>query len=269
MDWPADPSCWTPQHQVAAEQASDILRALTGGRFGLCHRYVRPCRRACAGAYAGPYGSPYGYNGIGPYGTGSVVSPLNLGGGEWVNMVCGNGCATDCGCSPLCEVELPSPVAQILEVKIDGKVVVPSSYRVDDNRFLVRTEGECWPWCQEMAKADTEVGTFSVRYLIGRAIPPLGVTAHSVLANELFKKCSGQKCRLPGPVQQITREGITYDMLDPRGWLDMGLTGVDEVDRWLKIVNPRALRTAPGVWSPDFPHTRSRRMLWPPYPSSR
>lgn len=271
--WPVDPVCapcewpdggedtWDRAHRAAAEWATDILRGLTGGRYGVCHRIVRPCRKACAGVPS--FGDPYAWGGALGYGSGGIRPMIT--GGEWINIVCGQGCAQDCSCGPMCEVELPSPVYQVLEVKVDGVVVPGGSWKVDDNRWLVRTDGECWPLCQDLSKAETEVGTFSVRYLIGRPVPPLGIRAHSVLAGELYKQCVGDSgCRLPERVQTVTREGVTYEMVDPQEWLDSGLTGLGAVDMWLKIVNPNSIRTPPGVMSPDFRRPpRGRNLPWP------
>lgn len=47
-------------------------------------------------------------------------------------------CKGECGCGPLCELRLPGPVADITEVKIDGRVLEPDTeYRVDDFSKLV------------------------------------------------------------------------------------------------------------------------------------
>ena len=51
-----------------------------------------------------------------------------------------------CGCQPLDTAPLPGhPVREIIEVKIDGVVVDPTTYRLDGRRKLVRTRDPLEP----------------------------------------------------------------------------------------------------------------------------
>jgi len=61
----------------------------------------------------------------------------------------------DCSCSRLCEAILPGPVGGIVEVLLDGVALPPTAYRVDNGNRLVRTDGDCWPACQDMAAPPT------------------------------------------------------------------------------------------------------------------
>lgn len=249
-DWPEDPSEWTSQHTLAVEIANDFLWRRTAGRFGLCPELIRPCRRGCTPDR---------------HGTGFLwdrsTFPLDpyVFNGKWFNFGCGCG-PEDCSCDPQCVLELPGPVNSVVEVKIDGDVVDPSTYRLDrrpNKGRLLRaggTSGPCWPTCQDLTKEDTEPGTFSVLYLRGKAVPAAGQRALGVLACEIHKQCVGAgDCRLPERVRQVTREGVTYDMFDPGEWLDTGLTGLREVDTWLRAVNPHALHQPSAVFSLDLP----------------
>jgi hypothetical protein len=66
----------------------------------------------------------------------------------WVNAC---GCAAgDCSCTALCEAILPGPVGSVVEILLDGAVLDPSAYRIDNGNRLVRTDGDCWPACQDM-----------------------------------------------------------------------------------------------------------------------
>ena len=60
-------------------------------------------------------------------------------------------------------------------------------------------------------------------------------------------------CRLPERTKTVTRDGVTYDMFDPGEWLDQGLTGLRDVDTWLRAVNPHALTQPSAVFSLDMP----------------
>lgn len=248
--WPQDPAEWTPQHVLAVEIATDLLWRRTAGRFGLCPELIRPCRRGCT---PDRYGTGFLWD--------RTTFPLDpyVVGGKWFNFGCGCG-PEDCSCTPLCVLELPGPVNTVVEVKIDGAVVDPATYRLERRPGKARllrlggTSGPCWPTCQDLTKEDTEPGTFSVLYLRGKAVPAAGQRALGVLACEIHKQCVGAgDCRLPERVRQVTREGITYDMFDPGEWLDAGLTGLREVDTWLRAVNPHALHQPSAVYSLDLP----------------
>jgi hypothetical protein len=95
---------------------------------------------------------------------------------------------------------------------------------------------------------------FSVEYTFGSTITASARAAVVSLAHQLYLRdnpCSGcGECVLPSRTTQVTREGITMDM-DVTS-LD-GLTGLPEVDLWLKTVNPKGALRKPGVWTPDSP----------------
>lgn len=59
--------------------------------------------------------------------------------------------------------------------------------------------------------------------------------------------CGGGKCRLPRRVQTVSRQGVTYQMVDPTDIYRDGLTGLPEVDIWIASVNPNRLMGAPRV----------------------
>lgn len=125
--------------------ATGIVWRLSGKQFGACPRTVRPCRQSCADR------PTYGYW------SGNQWMPI-LDNGKWFNIPCGT-CfqnAVGCGCSELCEVDLPAPVTEILEVKLDGEVLQPWMYRVDNARKLVRV-GQFVP-----VSGPTSLGTVQV-----------------------------------------------------------------------------------------------------------
>lgn len=235
---PLDTSCcatewdaYSPEIQQRAEAlAVGTLRALTGYRIGGCPVTVRPCRSVCAAAIDGLM---FGWNTV----------PINWS-GAWFNCMC---VEATCGCGALCEVELPGPVGSIEQVLVDGVSLDPSAYRVDEGRFLVRTDGTCWPDCQDLAQDTTAVGTFAVTYVQGLAVDTLGQYAAGLLACEYAKACSGAKCRLPGGVTDITRQGISMRIEAFPG----GLTGIREVDAYVAIVNPNHLTQPSTVWTPE------------------
>lgn len=223
------------------------LSALTGYRVSLCPTTVRPCAARCNPQtyYAAPL----------PGGGGTVVpgSPgPYMSGGTWYNG-CGCSSPTDCSCSYVPEVFLPTEVSTIASVILDGATLDPSAYRVDNGTRLVRTDGGDWPLCQDMSE-NSGVGTFLVSYYTGVGPNDLLRYAAGVLATEFYKACGGGKCRLPSGVTSVTRAGVSMEI--PSGLFPGGATGINEVDAIIRIYNPFALKAASRVLSPDRPRGR-------------
>ena len=257
-NWALDLSCcpdwstYTPAVQSAATTwATYILWALTGRQYGPCSISVRPCGKRCEG-FGGymtwPVGVPAAGGAAGPW-----MVPF-VDNGVWRNC----GCAGACTCRASCEVVLQGPVAVIDEVMIDGVVLDPSAYRLDRTGYgpvLVRTDAECWPECQDMNVGPDEVGAFTVTYQQGIAVPRAGQIAAGMLACQFAKACTGGDCVLPQQLQSLSRNGIDVQVLDPATLPESILTGIAEVDRWVRAVNPANLRATPRVLSPDLrPH---------------
>jgi hypothetical protein len=216
--------------------AETILWAATGRHYGACEVVARPCGndRRC-----GSCGAWSWFDGW--------MRPYILD-GQWRNCLCD--CA--CDCRPSCEVKLPGPVANVSQVMIDGVILAPSAWRVDDFQWLVRTDGECWPRCQDYNVDVPAVGTFQVTYTRGDAVPPALLTAKGTLACEFAKACKADKsCRLPGRLQTLTRQGVTASFVDVDTLLKRGLTGLPEVDAVIVALNPYALKARPFFSSFD------------------
>src|SRR5690606_26300487 len=108
-----------------------------------------------------------------------------------------------------------------------GEILDSSKYRLDEHRYLVRTDGEAWPRCNDLRKSDQHVGTWSVTATFGTVVPPSGQFAVGELALEIAKACAGQDCKLsPANVQQITRQGVKKVFLDPNSIKDSGMMGL-------------------------------------------
>lgn len=232
----------------ATTWATSILWALTGRRLGTCEVTVRPCGSTCShgGWMAWPVTVDCGADGAG------ILNPYNFD-GVWFNCVCPGACS----CSARCEVPLPGPVNSIVSVTVDGLVINPSAYRVDNSEILVRTDGECWPKCQNFNLSGTsEVGTFFVTYTRGVVVPVAGQIAAGILACEFAKSCTSG-CQLPGNLSSLSRQGVEVTMVDPTDALGQGLTGVHQVDQWIRSVNPFHLASKPRVRSLDVPLIRS------------
>lgn len=234
--------------ELAAEVSSQILYQLSGGYFsGLCGPItVRPCRDNCScwGGQRLEY----------------VAS------GDWRWLWTGNYWSfwpsdNNCGCGCLSQVKLAGyPVQGISQVKIDGEIVPPSEYRLDQKRNLTRMNGDFWPACQDLSLEDDQPGTFSISYWYGRTPPALAQAAASALACNIYRLCASEgdgDCALPTGVTRLTRQGVTMDKAATIAWFygqqgDNGWrTGIQIVDNFLNAYAPYGMRRPPMTYSPD------------------
>ena len=240
-----------------ATAASETLYGLSGRQFtGRCGPVkVRPLARPTdIDTRFGHRGVPNGYTSAG-----QATTAYGMPGGGAVNHF---------GTSKPSEVELGSyPVIAIQQVKIDGVVIPPNEYQLQDRRTLVRmrpsasatpTERYGWPVNQLLDLEDTEQGTFSVTYWYGSPPPQLGVNAARTLGVQLTLNALDEENSLPQRVTNITRQGVTVSVVDVMDFLKEGMTGIYEVDLFVKWANPTGARAKPMAWSPDL--GRARRM---------
>lgn len=257
--WPLETTCvanWNELSPAVRESASEwavyILWALTGRQYGPCSVNLRPCSPKC-GNQLGYMAFPVGQGGF----TGGLAPWMTpwLDAGVWRNC----GCTGGCSCRARCEVPLPGPVAVVDEVRIDGVVLSPLAYRLDSHRgvpVLVRIDGECWPECQDMDADADEVGSFVIMYQRGVAVPRAGMLAAGELAGEFAKACAGADCSLPAQLASLSRNGVEVQVVDPATFLEGGLTGIRNVDLFIRAVNPHGRAERARVSNLDGPAVR-------------
>lgn len=188
--------------------------------------------------------------------------------GQWGdrswNGFCSCNQSVKCGCSYLSEVTLGSfPVVRIDQVRLDGEVLDPTEYRVDDFMYLVRlpdADGNRrgWPCCQRVEFPASLDDTFEVTYTYGSEPNGAGKSAAAALACQLIRSRSGEPCDLPPNVQSLSRQGVTMNIQSVVSLLDKGQTGVTEADRWLKSVNPTGQHRPAGILIPGAPSSARR-----------
>lgn len=227
--------------------AVEALFALSGGRFtGLCGPVTD---RPCSGCGSCPAFQRWRYT------DGSIGIVPTFGGDRWLWPAGSSGCS--CSCVP--EVWLGrSDIQGIAQVKIDGEVIAPSSYRLDQRRgMLVRTDGDRWPTCQAIHLDDDQPGTFSVSYWYGEQPTELAEKAAASLACQLWAACNNAgRCKLPKGTQQVVRGGTVIQLggLIAES-LKKGATGVLVIDSFIAAygVDDEKDYDHVGVWSPDLP----------------
>jgi hypothetical protein len=257
-NWDVDTGCcseWDTYsdelQEAAMEYGALVVWAATGRRFGLCERTIRPCGRTSNTNVNGYYWAegawfPYIFN------------------GQWRNCA---GCAMSfgcCSCEPSCQVWLPPPVYSIPATGItigDTIYNIEDIGRVDDSQWLVRTDGDCWPQCQDY-NDDTSDSFFQVTYFRGQPVPNILLRAAGEVACEYARACSGADCRLPSRVTSISRQGVSVSMTDVEVLLRDGLTGITTVDQVILKFNPYRLVSKMNIASPDWPPV-SRTVTYP------
>lgn len=255
-NFPACAALWASltadQQALALRLATFTVYSLTGRQFGTVTLTLRPCNAPMLP----PLYQTYPVNLLNPWGTdGDSYAPVYIVDGVWHNA----GCAGINCCGAGCELALPRTVS-ISSVSVDGATVAPSAYRVDNGYLLVRTDGACWPACQDLGK-NTGVGVFSVVGVFGRAVPQEALDAAGILACEIGKSLAGQPCRLPQRMQSLSRAGVSVQFPSVDSYLDRGLTGLNEVDQLVVQFNPNRLTQAPQVLSMD--QSPLRVTSWP------
>lgn len=228
------------------------LATLSADRIGTCPITVRPCAAGCSAAGTWTE-APAGYFMPSLAGRSSFYPHINAQ-GAWVNSC---GCsATDCGCSALSTAILPGPVGQIVEVWLDGAIVDPATYRVDNGNQLVSLDPDRpWPSCQNLMQDAHGADAFSVTYYRGAAPDGLVLMAAGTMSVEWYKRLTGAKgCRLPAGTQNITRQGVSYEI--QADFFEDGRTGIPEVDALIARLNPFHLKMRPVIASPDTRRTR-------------
>lgn len=234
--------------QSSIDSATELLYALSGRQFpGQISAIVRPTSR------------PFTFNDV------MYNRFIAAGGGfgwqaTWRWGVCtgGYGCSGCCGPTRIGLGR--SPVISVEAVQIDGDEVDPSEYRVDDNKWLVRqTCCDGWPTCQDLSCPLGDPCTFGVQFTFGQDPPQSGIDAALILAAEFYRSATpGLSCQLPQRVTSISRQGVSFAILDPQTFLDAGRTGIYQVDMFIKAYNPNGQIRRPMVYSPDVPNTAIR-----------
>jgi hypothetical protein len=139
------------------------------------------------------------------------------------------------------------PVTKIHSMRnSQGTIIDPSNYYLVDHSTIHVSAGTPWTPC------NTEI-----TYSYGIPVPVAGKMAARKLAIEFARLWSGDEdCELPQRVTSVSRQGVSYTILDNQEFIDELRTGVYEIDLFLKVVNPDNARRKAKVFSVDAPRAR-------------
>lgn len=227
---------------LVAQAATHVLWALSGYQHGFCNMVLRPCARSCT------TWEPYLWTPPTMFAT-----SWSYGWGAWPACGCSRR-SRGCSCADLPTLRLPSPIARLDQVRVDGvDLDLTTDVRVSQWRDVQRIDGGTFPACQDFTVADGD-GVCIVRLRRGRAVPALGQLAMGELVGELSRSFRGQPCGLSPRAKEVTRKGVTQVQFDPQVFLDKGRTGLPICDLFIGVVNPTGQRRAPRVYRADDSH---------------
>jgi hypothetical protein len=155
---------------------------------------------------------------------------------------------TSDGMSPDSRIKLRGrPVTKIHTIRNrQGDIIDPSSYYLVDHSTIHIKAGTPWTPC------NTEV-----TYSYGTPVPMAGKMAARKLATEFARLWNGdEQCELPQRVTSVSRQGVSYTILDNQEFIDELRTGLYEIDLFLKVTNPDNARRKSKVFSVDTPRAR-------------
>jgi len=153
------------------------------------------------------------------------------------------------GLSPESRLRLRGrPVSRILAIRsgVTNELLSESSYYLVDHSTIQIQVGAAWTPCN-----------VEVTYTYGTVPPTAGRMAARTLAIEFAKLWSDDEtCALPQRVTSISRQGVSYTLLDSQDFIQEIRTGVYAVDLFLKTANPDGARVKSRVFSVDTPRAR-------------
>lgn len=164
---------------------------------------------------------------------------------------------TKCACEPSngLDMGVAAPVFGVWDVYANGELLDPSAYTVINRRWLTRTDGSSWPSGSDV----TDPTAFRASWVFGRPIPGGARRAAAIFAAEIAKLCVGDdSCTIPQRVTNISREGVTYTVIDSLKMIQEGQTGLPMVDLWV-VADRQGRKAQPGLFAPGAADQRVRR----------
>jgi hypothetical protein len=119
--------------------------------------------------------------------------------------------------------------------------------RVNEDRYTL--------WDSSFVEFGTRIhGDLYITYEYGGSIPALGRMAAKQLATQFTLSLSGREdeCVLPDRVTSVTRQDVSWTILDTQDFLTDLRTGLYSVDLFLKSTNSSKARLKSKVFSPDI-----------------
>lgn len=141
---------------------------------------------------------------------------------------------------------------------INGNIIDPKYYYLADHGTIYGVPNTNW-----------NPANVEVTYTYGTPPPAMGRAAARLFAIELVKYYEGDEtCALPQRVTNVSRQGVSYTILDQQDFIQEGRTGLYIVDLFLKTSNPDRAKARARVFTPDTPRARRIQPKPPTVPIS-
>ena len=112
----------------------------------------------------------------------------------------------------------------------------PLEFCVDYQRINFCCSGVPRPWHLRHCGGCNEKWV-RIYYRTESTLPPGTEGRVAWLADQYVKAVTGDKaCQLPDRIQSVSRQGVSWTMLDPMDFLDKKMTGIGRLDSWLSTV---------------------------------
>lgn len=170
-----------------------------------------------------------------------TVSPHRLCGGSTVHPRL-------CNCGTCCASLLIRPAKNVTSVTRDDEPVTWEMY----NSYTVKV-------CDNLRPDKCGDAIYIVEYT-PQDLPANVRRAVDLLAAQLEAAATGGDCVLPERVTSVSRQGMSWTLLDPQDFFEKGRTGIYEVDLLISTINPSRAKRRARVFSPESPPGQSRRL---------
>ena len=152
----------------------------------------------------------------------------------------------------------------------DGAAPTPGFYRVTNGfvlelgRRVSGSFGASYGWWTRRydSLSALQISRVEIKYTYGVGVlPPLVQRAVDVFAAEVLAADGGSKdARIPERVTTVTRQGVSWTMIDPLQFLDKGKTGIYEVDLAIRAANPSGAKRRVRVFTATSSAPAVRRL---------
>ena len=147
------------------------------------------------------------------------------------------------------------PVRTIHSVTVEGELLDPSKYKLRNGTtlYLDRYRVDCCRGRLKEVDVDYTYGVVELPAILRRAV--------DVMAEQIvLADADSDNCKIPERVTSVSRQGVSWTLIDPQDFLQDGRTGIYEVDIAIKTLNPHNARRRARVFTTDVAAPPIRRI---------
>jgi hypothetical protein len=148
------------------------------------------------------------------------------------------------------------PVREIASVAVDGEVLDPAKYYLRNGcyLFLDKYYVSCYSGGQ-LRKVEIEY-----TYGLDAYPEPLQRAIEEMTEQIMLADGDSADCKIPERVTSVSRQGVSWTLIDPQDFLQDGRTGIYAVDIAIKALNPKNSRRRARIFTTDIAAPPIRRI---------